>query len=251
MKKISLFFVGLYIGIGQAQLADTTQYAVEVVEVVEQEPISYEPLYETWEKDMREEVKYRDLKLDPKFKNRYDSKIFDYDRKIKKPERVDLPKFPIPFGLIKFLMYAILICIVGIVIYYIFKNLGEFRWGKPKNTIKVQTTEEISDENLDDIQSNNFEDLIAKAKAENDFRKAIRYYYLWILQKLVDRKLIKWNKDKTDLQYLEELKEHPIRYDFSKNAYIYDYAWYGGFELNQTEFDLAESLFLKTLKQIS
>lgn len=199
----------------------------------------------------RGETFYKPRNLDSGFKDDYKGQKFDYDRMVPEPETrpPSSPLFSLPAGLMHVLMYAGLALIVAVVIYFIFKNAGGFSFGKEKKKIQYNISEEK--ENLESLENNDFQLLIQKAKSEGDFRKAVRYYYLWVLQKLADKNLISWNKDKTDYDYFIELGQHPIKDDFSGNTYIYDYTWYGNFNLNSKEFELAESIFQRTLNKLN
>lgn len=248
MKKIKLLLLlvpGIYC-FGQ----DTV---IETVDSMQQEYYGqYNPEYNVPSYENREETKFHNRKLNEDFKDNYKDEKFNYDRIVKQKEvKINTPAVQIPGGILQFLMYMVLGVVIVMIIYFILKNAGGLSFGNEKRNIKYDTSEEAGEEDLEQIQNNNFELLIRKAKSEKDYRKAIRYYYLWVLQKLTDRNLIKWHKDKTDFDYLQELKNHSIKDNFSSNTYIYDHIWYGNFDLNSKEFELAESIFQKTLKKIN
>ena len=196
---------------------------------------------------------YEQRNLDSKFKDDYKGKKYDYDRVVKQKEKTykNPPSFNFPTGIFQFLMYFILAVIVLLVVYYILKNAGGFRFGNEKNRIKINSSDEEQLDNEEEFSHHNFEQLIQKAKNNKEYRKAIRYYYLWVLQKLTDKRLIQYNKEKTDYDYLVELGQNPIREDYSQTTYLYDYVWYGNFELNERQFGLAERIFQRTIQKIS
>lgn len=208
--------------------------------------------FETTPKELREPTINHERSLAPKFKDQYRGEKFDYDRIVEQePSDFHMPEFNLPQGLLKVLMYVILGFIVLLIVYHVFKNAGGFSFGKEKHIIKYQTGEESEMEDSENINNNDFGVLIQRAKEKEDYRKAVRYYYLWVLQKLADRNLILWNKDKTDYEYYLELATNPIREDFSANTYIYDYTWYGNFNLSNAQFQQAERLFQRTLNQLN
>ena len=198
----------------------------------------------------RGETYYEKRNFNQGFKENYKGKKFNYDRKPKPTKTWNFPTFTLPSGLMNILMYSILGVIIILVIYFIFKNSGGFSFTKKKQKIAFETSGE-ENENIEDISQNDFPNLVQKAKSEKDYRKAIRYYYLWVLQKLSDKNLIIWNKDKTDYDYFLELGSNPIKEDFSQNTYIYDYAWYGNFQLDENQFNLAETIFKRTLTKLN
>lgn len=239
MRKLKLLFLSFLLG----QVFICAQGYEEVINVYEEESI------QTPSKEEIGEIFYESKSLDPGFKEKYKGKKFNYDQKEKPSKPPSTPMFQLPPGLLQVLMYTGLAVILGVIIYHILRNSGGFEFRGRKKKIRYDTVEEIL-EDPDDIENNDFPRLIQKAKSENNFRLAIRYYHLWVLQLLSDRNLIKWNRDKTDHDYYNELNTKPIQKYFSQNIYIYDYIWYGNFELNPDEFQLAESIFKRTLNKL-
>jgi hypothetical protein len=96
----------------------------------------------------------------------------------------------------------------------------------------------------------NFKDLISSAKSKSDYRLSVRFYYLWLLRKLSEKKYIVWDINKTNMDYLYELKDKQLRERFNQHCYVYDYVWYGEFELSAEEFSRVEQSFNETMKGI-
>lgn len=247
MKKIKLLLLISAGFIAHAQ--DSAVLAPAPVGVEETDP-GYTPENPTLSGEERAETEFRNRSLKPGFKEDYRGTAFDYDR-VPPQRNFRLPAFELQAGLLNFLMYVVLAAILVIVIYFILRNAGGISFGRERKKIKYDVSGESGEENLDEIRDNDFEQLIRKAKADSDYRKAVRYYYLWVLQKLSERNLIRWDKDKTDYEYLLELKNPVIREGFSVNTYIYDHTWYGNFDLDLKEFEMAEAVFQKTLKKIN
>lgn len=130
-------------------------------------------------------------------------------------------------------LFAILL--VGFLLYFIVKYLiangGVSFFGK-KNR-KVDIREEELNENIHEI---NFPESILKFEKSGDFRSAVRYQFLYTLKKLSDRKLIVWNPEKTNKDYLAELKAPHLKGPFYDLAYIFDYVWYGEFGIDETSY---------------
>lgn len=251
MRKNKLYFLWLVL-ISFPLLAQEYTETVAPPEPVEVYDEEYNPVNPTPSKEEIGEVLYEKRNLDPDFKNKYTDKKFDYDRVVKQKEfkPPSPPLFSLPTGLFQFLMYAALAIIILLVIYFIIKNAGGFSFGREKKKINFSSSAEQALEDTDHIENNDFQKLIQKAKSENDFRRAIRYYHLWVLQSLADKKLIRWNRDKTDYDYFKELGQNAIKEDFSHGIYVYDYIWYGNFQINPKEFDIAESIFQRTLEKL-
>jgi ATP-dependent Zn protease len=225
------------------EAAPNTEYYEETYE---EEPIV------TPSREERGQTYYQQRNLDPKFKEEYKGKQYNYDRVLKPKEKKERkpPSFSLPTGFFSFLMYTILAIVVLSLVYFILKNAGGFQFGTARQKIKINSSTEKEWEDVEHIENNDFPRLIQNAKDNKDYRRAIRYYYLWVLQKLTDRNFIKFNKDKTDYEYFLELGQNPIREDFSHTNYIYDYIWYGNFSISEREFAIAESIFQRTLKKL-
>lgn len=99
----------------------------------------------------------------------------------------------------------------------------------------------FKEETIDQID---FEDLIQKALKNNDYRLAIRYLYLKSLQVLAQKSIIDWHYKKTNIDYLNEINNSTVKKSFQKVSYVYDYVWYG-------EFEIDEELFQKTQTEFS
>lgn len=127
------------------------------------------------------------------------------------------------------------ILLVGFLLYFIIKYVlnknGGFFFGK-KNK-KVIISEQELHENIHEI---NFPASIAKFENSGDYRSAVRYQFLFILKKLSDKKIISWNPEKTNKDYITELKSPHLKNEFSNLAYIFDYVWYGEFNIDEQNY---------------
>ncbi len=92
----------------------------------------------------------------------------------------------------------------------------------------------LNDEEI--IKEADLDGLIKEAINEKDYRLAIRYYYLKTLKKLLDKELIDWHPDKTNRDYVNELKINDLKNMFKHLTFIYDYVWYGKFTPAEEEF---------------
>lgn len=150
--------------------------------------------------------------------------------------------------------YALIIRIAGIIIlllvvYFIVrailgKEANLWIFGRSRKNITVQ---DIHQENIHQM---NFAQLIEETKQNNNYRLGIRYYYLWLLKKLSNREIIDWHWDKTNTDYLYEIKDANLRKDFEYLSYVYDYSWYGEFNIDETAFRKAEKAFIKTINSL-
>ena len=59
---------------------------------------------------------------------------------------------------------------------------------------------------------------------------------------------IEWDIEKTNSDYLYELQNPVYKEDFTYLSYLYNYIWYGEFEIDETTFNKAENRFKKSIK---
>lgn len=138
--------------------------------------------------------------------------------------------------------------IVLIVVYFIAKALinkeGFWLFSKSSNKLVGQTTIE---ENINEI---NFSDAIKSAKKQGQHRQVIRLYYLWLLKAFTEKGYIIWDKDKTNADYLNEIENQQIKTEFAYLSYLYNYTWYGFFDISEEDFIKMNESFERTLKSI-
>ncbi len=93
------------------------------------------------------------------------------------------------------------------------------------------------------LRSDNLKSLAEEALKNQDFRLALRYRYLLVLQQLIQRKLIVWKSSKTNYDYQRELRETPFFGPFTEVTRIYNFVWYGHFDLDQKAYGDLEGAF--------
>lgn len=136
-----------------------------------------------------------------------------------------------------------------LVIYFIFKAVindeGKWVFGKSsdKSIIPVMDIE-------NNLHSSDFKQLIEEAEQDNNHRLAIRYYYLWLLKALTNAEIIDYDVEKTNSDYYHEISSTSIKSEFSYTSYLYNYIWYGEFDVNQEQFNKAKNAFINFLKTI-
>ncbi|MFQ5651037.1 MAG: DUF4129 domain-containing protein [bacterium] len=101
-------------------------------------------------------------------------------------------------------------------------------------------THEAADEN---IRTMDFQQLIEVAIREKHFRRAIRLLYLSTLKKLSQTGHIDWKLDKTNHDYLIELGAGSMAQPFADLTRLFEYIWYGEFQLGENEFLIALQRF--------
>ena len=144
------------------------------------------------------------------------------------------------------LFIAILILAI---IYLAFIILSEGSSGlfSSRKNIKIDDFNEITAENIEHIDVLS---LINKAENNDDYRLAIRYYYLLVLKTLSIKKFINFEDDKTNAEYLNEIGTKDFSENFAYTSYLYNYIWYGEFSVNTEQYTKAKDNFIKLLDQV-
>lgn len=149
------------------------------------------------------------------------------------------------FGIfMKVLAFIIIGGVVYMIVRIILNKEGMWIFGRSHKNISIQDVTE------EDIHLMDFRQLTEETKRTGDYKLTVRYYYLWLLKRLSDREIIDWHWDKTNSDYIYEIKNTMLRKDFEYLSYVYDYSWYGDFPLDESAFAKVEKAFLKTLNTL-
>lgn len=203
-------------------------------------------------------------KFESNFKQKYkDDEAFDYDQVIIKDSIWKRIKeaianwfqenifAPINYGLnrstTQFVVTVVAVFLFGFIIFYLIRAYiqKDLYW-----LIRKKSKEFISDTKLSevDITTTNFDELIAFNIQEKEYRIAIRLYYLWLLQLLQNENKIVWNAQKTNADYLYEIKDLEDKAIFSYLSYLYNTIWYGEYQVSESDFFKAKQSFDERLK---
>ncbi len=202
-------------------------------------------------------------KFNPNLKEKYKDDAFQYEVKVAEKGLWDRFTewlsywFKRLFGLsdnvsnnaVNITLKIIATIIILIVIYLIVKaNLNkEGQWIFGKSTTKKIINHDDIERNLQHVD---FEKLIASTLKSGNQRLAIRYYYLWLLKKMSEKSIIDWNPEKTNSDYWYEIKIESLKNDFSYLSYLYNYIWYGEFEITESSFESMKKTFEATIQSI-
>lgn len=109
----------------------------------------------------------------------------------------------------------------------------------PKNTrIERGLSSGIDLEAIEeDLPEAQLEDYLQQAINSKQFSLAVRLYYLVLLQALTHKKLVRWQKDKTNNQYVQELGGTPLQQDFRSVTLLFERVWYGDRALDEAAFE--------------
>ena len=114
-----------------------------------------------------------------------------------------------------------------------------------QNSTSFQFTEEEQIMKNEDINQ-----LILVAIKNQNYRLAIRYYYIQTLKFLTEKNIISWESEKTNLDYIKEIDDGILNSDFKNVTKIYNYIWYGEFSIDELKFEKLKNTFETLNKSI-
>lgn len=144
------------------------------------------------------------------------------------------------------LPYILLALLVFLLIRFFLKVNSKNLITKAKEEASILFTEEEQIIKNEDIPA-----LIKEAINKKNFRLAIRYYYLLSLKQLTESDSISWQPQKTNEDYINEIKKDHLRVDFKNITRIYDYVWYGEFNVDAIKFEALKLPFENLNKTIT
>ncbi|MDX1941764.1 MAG: DUF4129 domain-containing protein [Saprospiraceae bacterium] len=149
-------------------------------------------------------------------------------------------------GIMKF----IIIIIGAVVLLLLIRSLLGLNNPKNKKIGKKITVVDLQqiEENIHDAD---IEDFIRQAIIQQDFALAVRLYYLAILKELSLKNMIFWKKDKTNKDYLREMRSSSLFNPFRETTAIFERIWYGGSPVRIADFYQLEPKFQAMMRQIN
>lgn len=138
---------------------------------------------------------------------------------------------------------TITVCIL-IIVFAIYKLTGMSRSAmferRSFNELAYRAGEE-------DIHEIDFNEEIKNAESTQNLRLAVRYRYLQLLKFLSDKGLIHWNANKTNHEYVAEMRQESV---FADITYSFEYIWYGEREIDKKEYEDLKVKFEQQQKTI-
>ncbi|MEM9820131.1 MAG: DUF4129 domain-containing protein [Bacteroidota bacterium] len=147
--------------------------------------------------------------------------------------------------IVKILFGTIAFGLLFLIIYSIAKgNLfrPQSKKFKPNTEFSIETIEE-------NIHESDLDRYLRQALSDENYALAIRLYYLAMIKALSLNRIIKWKRDKTNRDYLRELKAYPLAKDFREATRIFERIWYGKAAIKQTDFQTLQPRFQQWVKQ--
>lgn len=148
-------------------------------------------------------------------------------------------------GIFASVLSAIPYLIAGIVLFLILKFFLKVNSKSIVNSVKNEAIVSFSEEE-EVLKNGDILKLIEEAILQKKYRLAVRYSYLNTLKHLENKEHIVWEQQKTNEDYIKEIKSIDLKKSFVNLTRLYDFVWYGNFGINETEFVQIESDFKQT-----
>lgn len=136
---------------------------------------------------------------------------------------------------------AVVVCVIVVVVAGIRKSFL-----RPARRLVTGMTE--VGENIHEMD---FDRLIAEMVGRREYRRAVRLLYLNALKRLTDRGLIQWKIDKTNHEYLRELRTSRVIEPFRRATLAFEYVWYGDLPVDEANFPKIRDLFARLDQSLS
>ena len=153
-------------------------------------------------------------------------------------------------GLVRVFLEVLPYLLLGILVFLLIKFFLKvnatalLRHKKSKPSVALSEEERL-------IRNEDLKQLIKNALTDNNYRLAVRYYYLYVLKLLSEKKLIVWELQKTNRDYLGEIDSTEIRLPFGGITSLYEHIWYGDFPMDAFKYQKAERLFFSFEKTLA
>jgi len=126
---------------------------------------------------------------------------------------------------------------LGILAWYLLQNNIV---GSNQSITPEKIREDITSENIFDI---NYQREIDKAVNDRDYRLAVRLMFLRLLKQLSQKKIIEYKQERTNFDYLSQLRSTGYYNDFFRLTRNYEYVWYGKFGVSRETFGVIKNEF--------
>lgn len=172
------------------------------------------------------------------------------EREIKEPK---IPNINIPnlgnWAVVGELLKIIAIITLVLVLAYFIYRIFEENFGGANKAIKKYKSVLI--ENLEQhIHEVDLHQFLNEALKNNNFKLAVRIYYLITIKQLSDSKLINWKKQKTNGEYVSELFGSNYFPDFKDNTLIFERIWYGDIEIDKQRYENVAGKYQQFLNKL-
>ncbi len=141
-----------------------------------------------------------------------------------------------PLG--KVLCILLIIIILAATIALLMNNSGKMR------DKKVELAQLSALDNIEELpEESDLERFLRLALEAGDYKTAVRILYLSSIQRMHEIRFIIWKKDKTNRDYLNEMRGRKAYTQFRDITLAYEIVWYGDTSINDKEYSRLQEVF--------
>ena len=149
-------------------------------------------------------------------------------------------------GFAQFLVYLGYAVIIAVVIFIIYKLILNYNGSETGAVVEMN----FDDVPPSEIPKTELERRLEEALAREDYREAVRIYFIFIIKDLSMKNWIVWERKKTNMSYLMEMRSKSQFNLFNETVSIYDIVWYGNYTITKSNFHEVEPKFKQLLAEI-
>jgi hypothetical protein len=106
-------------------------------------------------------------------------------------------------------------------------------------------------DNLEErVHEANLESFLQKAKSDGNYKLVVRIYYLIIIRELSNKKFIFWKKEKTNAEYLREMRERESYETFRELTFLFEWVWFGNKGISERQYQKLSANFEEFIDQL-
>lgn len=140
----------------------------------------------------------------------------------------------------------LIIFLIVVIVYGVFYFLKNRIKNEPINPAQTN----IEELNLNTIKKSELELLLEKSLIDENYRACVRIYFNFILKELIKKGCIRWKKEKTNFDYIIEMKNQENHELFEECIRVYDLIWYGEYIITKENYEEVEPIFSNYLKYL-
>lgn len=164
---------------------------------------------------------------------------------VQKNDQEEQPAFNVSQQTLRLIAFVVLFCLL---LFILLRAFGIQFFVRKK---KEQTGQNFSEETiLEHGPETAWDRLLQDAIEQNNFRLAVRIYYLMIIKELSAQQLIHWQKEKTNFDYVKELRNSLSYNEFREATVLFEQTWYGELKVSRPRLDEMSILFKRLLTTI-
>ncbi|NND93770.1 MAG: DUF4129 domain-containing protein [Flavobacteriales bacterium] len=154
------------------------------------------------------------------------------DKEVEEESDLSIPS--VNWSALGWVKYLLLIILVAIVVFLLVKVISSK--GNTKLSNEAIVYSELDDIE-DDLNKADLESFLEKALSKGDYRLAFRVLYLMALKEMERKNWIDYRKEKTNFNYVFELREREELGQFIELTRAFEKAWYGEYAFGKSDYE--------------